>query len=54
MVGSVAGDGGRSAAGEVVTRGTCASGDDGSWRWPDIPRRLQIAVQRSTEQEVEV
>ena len=40
MVGSVAGDGGRSAAGagEVVTRGTCASGDDGSWRWPDITR----------------
>ena len=35
MVGSVAGDGGRSAAGEVVTRDTCASGDDGSWRWPD-------------------
>lgn len=51
MVGSVAGDGGRSAAGEVVTRGTCASGDDGSWRWPDIPK---IAVQRSTEQEVHV
>lgn len=35
MVGSVAGDGGRSAAGEVVTRGTFASGDDGSWRLPD-------------------
>jgi len=45
MVGSVAGDGGRSAAGEVVTRGTCASGDDGSWRWPDIPDRRSSVVQ---------
>jgi len=44
MVDSVAGDGGRSAAGEVVTRGT-SSGDDIPRWWRD---RRTSAVQRSS------